>query len=841
MFLATTRITALCLVFGACAVANPWREVSQEYIHQWREEHAKEENSRSGNETPNTFPRLAHSDEDLGIVNVAMPPFSADPSGQKDATQALQSAIEYGRAHRLTIYVPLGRYKVSDTLNCTEHARGRLNPVIIVGQKAKTSEYGPLQAPNRPEFFLPDNTPGFMEASKPKYVVHFWEDSSLPSATGEKRLKKANKERVAVDSDVRTSVNFNQIIQGINVVVGEGNRGAIGIRLRGAQGSAIQDCLVDLGKDGFIGVVGACGSGGGHAGVTVVGGKYGLDFRMAQPAPSITGATLYNQSCSSLIYSGLQTLTAVGIRIFASKRADSVTETLGVIASVPPEVLNETSPWLPPAGLECALPDLPPNNQPSEGPLSGQISLIDAVIEKDEPCDMCMAITSPRDLYLKNVYIRDFSYLLRLRTAKGGDTKVPNNSPAKAWTRIDEAAYTVQPPSMTKEYRHGLLKLQFESTIWIDGQKSATNQTHFTFSAPEPEEDIVSRHLWDEATFPSFQSESAVSVTMPPYNAKGDGRHDDTAAIQTAIDEHDIVVLPRGSYQIGKTLQLRQNTSLVGVGRPRTTIMPSAKGLEGQASSPQPLLATYKGQGANIVAFLTIVNWNNLNNTYAFLWQVYGIRDCVWRQAFAFTATDWRSIAYHSRHQRKNAQPRSTIVNATLPLMVITGGGKFYNLENEDWLHESPSYRHLLVTNSSGGLRFYQLNTEHTRGNANTEIANSANVEIFGMKSEGNFVIIWLRNVENVTLYGYGGGADAYPLTYKYPPGYAQYSPSLFRVENAKNTRLIHLNDYGRIQGGNSTHLTGQGFDPHLWSMVLKVDGQISTPPMDRPVLYLIN
>jgi hypothetical protein len=35
--------------------------------------------------------------------------------------------------------------------------------------------------------------------------------------------------------------------------------------------------------------------------------------------------------------------------------------------------------------------------------------------------------------------------------------------------------------------------------------------------------------------------------------------------------------------------------------------------------------------------------------------------------------------------------------------------GHFYNFENEDFLYEAPEYRHLLVRNTSGPLRFYNM------------------------------------------------------------------------------------------------------------------------------------
>ncbi len=50
-----------------------------------------------------------------------------------------------------------------------------------------------------------------------------------------------------------------------------------------------------------------------------------------------------------------------------------------------------------------------------------------------------------------------------------------------------------------------------------------------------------------------------VDITKPPYNAKGDGRHDDTDAIQRALTDnmglHKLLYFPEGTYLISKTLQ----------------------------------------------------------------------------------------------------------------------------------------------------------------------------------------------------------------------------------------------------------------------------------------------
>lgn len=60
----------------------------------------------------------------------------------------------------------------------------------------------------------------------------------------------------------------------------------------------------------------------------------------------------------------------------------------------------------------------------------------------------------------------------------------------------------------------------------------------------------VQRHIKDKL---------ADAVSVKDYGARGDGRSDDTAAIQAALDAHGSVFLPSGHYRISRTLELKRS------------------------------------------------------------------------------------------------------------------------------------------------------------------------------------------------------------------------------------------------------------------------------------------
>ena len=254
----------------------------------------------------------------IGFLDVTAPPFFADKSGMlKDSTLSIQHAVDFARWHYLAVFLPHGTYRISDTIIARQTTRMMLTG-DIPGEKGQgfsftrdflldgvSSRYvahhirGEVTPQNeRAILYVPAYTKGFTNASQPKVCV----DMRYINPIGQEE----------------PNAQYNTNIIGVKVQIGVGNAGAVGIRLRAAQGSGIEDVeiIFDGGADpnaGMAGIVGGCGSGGAHHSIFISGGRYGMDLRMTQPASTISGIILSNQSCSAIIYEGFETLVAVGL------------------------------------------------------------------------------------------------------------------------------------------------------------------------------------------------------------------------------------------------------------------------------------------------------------------------------------------------------------------------------------------------------------------------------------------------------------------------------------------------------------------------------------------------
>ncbi len=682
----------------------------------------------------------------LGYLDITAAPFQADPTGRSDSTEAIQKAIDFARDHQMVCLFPPGTYTVSDTLHAIQGLYRRQHGVIIGALNFPCVLVGRCDPDGRrPKIILASSCPGFDDPNKPKYVVHFWTRSTESPETPQ------------------PNICFNQMFIGIDITISPGNPGAVAVRLRGAQGSGVQDCTIEAG-DALTGLEGGCGSGGSHANITVRGGRIGLDLRETQPAPTITGITLINQKQTAILYGGRQTLCAVGVKI--------ARDTPGPAITVAPE-------WDP--------------------YFQGPLTLIDSQITFTHPHPDNTAITANRPIYFNNVYLKNTATIAKLPKGDSFPGK------PKGWLHITEYAQSLP----VLPYKG----LQYNCPIYLDGTPSSSQLLIIEPNRPAPD-NLQSRHLWPIG-FSTQPSRNSVNVKLPPYSATGDGQTDDTQALQKAIDENRCVFLPKGIYRISRTLQLRPHTRLFGVGNTFSVIaVRSDEGYFTDHTNPRPAVSTPSDVNADCsLAFCGIYVPFEVPGAYALEWSSGPESICRDVQFLLMPGTGYgRKTPPH--------EPRTT------PFVRITGAGKWYNFELGTGLSD-PGYRHLLIENASGPLNFYHLCPEGVRSEANTEIINSRNVSMYGLKGEGNTYMLWVRNSDRIRLFGYGGNASALP------------DSCLFKIENTPNFLLAGIIDQP-IPAGKPAIRGAVGTDPRKSSIIIEQtpNQTFKTTPLDRPILY---
>ena len=665
------------------------------------------------------------SSAQYGILDVTQAPYSADRTGKRDATRAIQQAMKDARDARLITFLPGGTYRVSDTMTCIQGVVMRDQGLAARDQREGGSFHPSFYFPcvlmgsrtgARSRIMLAPRSAGFGDPQKPKPVIHFWARSEF----AEWGLNDIPLESTQPDpNEPEPAISYNQLIVDVDLSLGKGNPGAVGIDHQAAQGSAIEDVTVDA-TGAFAGIHKAPGSGGGIHGLTVIGGRYGLYlkgdpgvfWRGAQPVPVVSNVTLKGQTERAILYDGRGPLTVVGGRI---------------------------------EGAEVQA------QGPLDAPWNGAMNFVDTVFR---PRGAGCAITSNHSLYLHNVFFEHSDCIARV------DGQPELKSSPERWTHIEEYA-----AGATLHYPQWLGGVVRQDAVYLDGHPALANEQVRQLDAAAPPPDLQSRHAW--SPLPAWDSPGVANVRAARYGAKGDGKTDDAPALQRAIDENDTVFLPKGEYKLSRPLVLRSQTRLFGIGNVLAVLSPlrSAEFMDPQ--HPAPLIETVDDPKAHtLLAFVELLVPVTDPSVYALRWRAGG--DSV-----------VRNIRPAPAISRLDAAAPSLV-----PLVRIegSGGGRWYDLQQDYIWSQGPDYRHLLVEGTREPLSFYMLDPEHTASDAQVEFHDARNVSVYSLKAEGMFTVLWMRGCRNVRIYGYGGVAAPRP------------NWSLFRIEKSDDFLLANLN-----------------------------------------------
>ena len=653
----------------------------------------------------------------MGLLDVTAPAFGADPSGRLDSTAAIRKAIAAAHERNMTIYFPAGVYTVSDTL---EYAFNRAK-LKRGSEESPCQMFGARGGPKRAKIVLAPHSSGFENPDKPKPIVHIWgqsrDDPSVP----------------------QPNISMNNVFFNIDIEIGPGNPGAIGIHHDAAQGSGIEDVTIEAG-DGYAGIVGLQAGGGGTHHVTVIGGRCGLDASKSKAtAAVVSGATFLGQKECAVRYGGLETLCLVGCRIVVPQGVKG------------PAIRGEGS-----------------------SATNGTMAIVDTEIRFESADPANVAVGSNRSVYLNDVWVHGGGNAVA--TDDGGRLE---GNPA-GWRRIAEFAHGVRPPRLTSKW-----DVQLEHVSYVDGKRETSDVVVIGEDGAEPPADLQSRHVWKDC--PAWESPGVVNVKAAPYNAKGDGKTDDTAALQRAIDENESVFFPKGNYNVTKTLQLRPQSKLVGL-RHMSVIHALYRdgGSFTDPEKPQPILRTVDDAEAETAVAYVTLSWDaERPGTCTFLEWRAG-RKSVVRSVHIGSG---RLEHYHT-------------------LLAGNGGGRWYSLFK---------LARMTVDGTHEPLRIYQCNPEWG-ARPHMLVKNARNVTIYAFKNEGPNAMT-IQESDEINVFGYGGIANA-------PKGKA-----LFTVERTPHFRLAGLVD----------RVFKDGTPPTEWFMVAETPSEgpaIHTEPLDRIVLY---
>ncbi|MFP5391864.1 MAG: glycosyl hydrolase family 28-related protein [Gammaproteobacteria bacterium] len=274
------------------------------------------------------------------------------------------------------------------------------------------------------------------------------------------------------------------------------------------------------------------------------------------------------------------------------------------------------------------------------------------------------------------------------------------------------------------------------------------------------------------------------------YGAKGDGRTDDTAALQQAIDSNRVVYLPLGFYMVSDTLRLRPDSVLVAL-HPGLTqlVLPNGAPAFAGADRPKALLESAKG-GDAIVSGLGLATGEVNPRALALLWKA-GERSMV---------DDIRIQGGHGTtlYDGTRADPykKSADFDTTAfwdrqyPSIWVTdgGGGTFVGV----WSPSTYAQAGFYVSNTKTPGHVYELSAEH-HIRAEIVLDNVENWEFLAPQTEQEVrdgmdaVSLEVRNSRNILFANYHG----YRVTRSIKPAEAAV-----KLTNSSDIRFrnVHVN-----------------------------------------------
>lgn len=222
----------------------------------------------------------------------------------------------------------------------------------------------------------------------------------------------------------------------------------------------------------------------------------------------------------------------------------------------------------------------------------------------------------------------------------------------------------------------------------------------------------------EEPAFPRAESLPEVGSWRDAHaaGAKGDGRSDDTDALQAAVEDFQTVYLPMGEYRLTRPLILRADTVLLGLhpGRTQLVLAPGTRAFT-RPEQPRALLRTARG-GSCVVRGVGLRVGDHAG--------AVGIQ---WRAGQHSLCEDvYFHAAFRARDVARERSHHSFLINDG-------GAGWFRNIWSADVAAESG----LCVENTDGPVRGLMLSVEHHR-EREVWLRRARDIDLVALQTEEN-------------------------------------------------------------------------------------------------------
>jgi len=494
-------------------------------------------------------------------------------------------------------------------------------------------------------------------------------------------------------------------IRSINFDLGTGNPMAVAVNWGCAQYCFIEDISIEA-NSSFAGFLAIGGANQLLANVSVNGGQYGiylpnhneaidwgLSGEIAQS--TITGCTFTNQTVNALHLWGYGGITMSGITI--SQASGTAIYMKG--DSYAPVICFP-------------------------------FSFIDSkiIFTSSNSSNTAISNLSRCNVALNGIYVTGAGTIVN----NDGDENLTVRTPVDYWTHIARFNY------VDKAARHDGQGVNYQGTHFNALGGVYSTAAIIQIDSLTPPTDLTSKHIWEST--PSFEDADAFLVPLGSS----------AATIQDAINAHQKVFLPKGTYSLSTPITLKANSIFCGcpgIGRCGTIL----------SNGFTPLAATWLITTESIAAATTYMMDITTNTT-----GIDFMGSLNWK---AGSNSIIRTIHLDAAYQTNEP-------NMIRLYFSGNGGGRVFNYQDEKATSGiyNPGYRKVKISGTNQPLTFYGLNLE--RGGAKypvsswpmCEIVNASKVMIFGAKTEAfqpyatinGCRDIFITNVIDYSANGYG-------------------------------------------------------------------------------------